>query len=137
MQRNWKGKNIDLSLLTNQIGNFFKTKDFEAIKGQSSLGYQIIAANSPYFKLEGHISLSIEGKSDDFIVKLELCNEKKRHAVRLPSLLETMFIGGYFSIRELKSREAWMKLEKELWQHIENVVFHLRDSSENATSTFK
>jgi hypothetical protein len=47
-----------------------------------------------------------------------------------------MFLGGYFSLRKLKSDEAWMKLEKELLQYIENVVFQLTGSSlsEDGTS---
>jgi len=137
MQENWISKNVDLALLTTRIGSFFKTRDFEAIKGEIPSGYQIFASNSPHFKLEGYVSVSVVGQPGDFVVKLDLCNEHKKHSFRLPSLIETMFIGGYFSLRSLKSREAWMKLEKELWQHIENCVLHLTGSSGNVTSPSK
>lgn len=137
MQKNWKGKNVGLALFTTYIGDFFKARDFEAIKGEIPTGYQIFAADSPYFKLEGYVSVSIEGKPEDFIVKVDLCNKQTKNVFLLPTFLVTMFTGGYFFLRKLKSDESWMKLEKELWQHIENVVLHLTGSSENVASRSK
>lgn len=137
MQKNWIGKDVDLAFFTTCIGDFFKAMDFEAIKGEIPNGYQIFAADSPHFKLEGHVSVSIEGKPEDFVVKVDLCNEQKKHVFRPPTFLVTMFTGGYFFLRKLKSEEAWMKLEKELWRHIENIVLQLTGSSENVTSRSK
>jgi len=137
MQKNWIEKNVDLALLTTCIGDFFKARDFEAGKGQIPTGYQIFAEDSPFFKLEGYVSVSIEGKPEDFIVKVDLCHEQEKHVFRLPTFLVIMFTGGYFFLRKSKSDEAWMKLEKELWQHIENVVLRLTGSSENVTSRSK
>lgn len=128
MQKNWVEKNVDLTELTTRLGDFFKEKDFEAIKGKTSTGHQIFAADSPYFKINGYVNITIEGKPNDFVVKLEHCGEDKRPPFR-SIFLAAMFGGGYFLSRRLKSEEAWMKLEKEFWRYVENVILHLTDSA--------
>jgi len=130
MQRNWTNKNVDLALLTARIGDFFKKKDFEAIKGETPTGYQILAEDSPYFKIQGYVSVTIEGKPEDFIVKLDHCVKRKRHS-RFSPFLEYMLVGGYFISRRLKSQEALIKLKGEFWKHVENAVLRSIDSAES------
>jgi len=72
MEKRWTDKNTDLATLTDRIGDFFKERDFEAIKGEIPSGYSILAENSPKFRLDGYVSVAIEGKPDDLSVKLEL-----------------------------------------------------------------
>lgn len=132
MQRNWKGKNVDLALLTTHIGNFFKAKDFEAIKGEKPNGHQIFAEDSPYFKINGYVSVAVEGTPNNFIVNFELCTEKKKRAFPHSILLESMIFGGYLLSRRLKSEEAWIKLKKEFWRHVENAVLHLSNSAKTS-----
>jgi len=131
LQRNWKGKNIDLGLLAARIGDFFKVKNFEAVKGEIPTGHQIFAEGSPHFKINGHVSVTIEGKPGDFAVNLEQCTDKKKRDFPHSIFLESMFIGGYFISRRLKSEEAWLKLEKEFWRHVENDVLHLSNSAKD------
>ena len=127
MQKRWTNRNIDLALFATRIGEFFKEKDFEAIKGESSGGYQIFAENSPYFRLEGYVSLAIEGGPNDFSVTLELCKRQKKRSFA-PILLTTMFLGGYFLSKRLRAEEDWMKFKKEFWTHLDNVVMSLGNS---------
>jgi len=136
MQRSWTGRNVDLALLTKRIGDFFKEKDFEAIKGQTPTSYQILAEDSPYFRLQGYVSVTIEGRPENFTIKLDLCAKKKKH-LRLSPFLLNMFGFGYFHLQELRSDEAWMKLEKEFWRHVENVVLHLTNTAETPTNLSK
>jgi len=131
MRRNWIGKNVNLALLTARIGDFFKERDFEAVKGETLNGYQILAENSRYFKLEGCVSLSIEGKPEDFVIDFGLCNPPKKHDFRLADSVMRMFTGGYFFLRRLKADEAWFKLEKDLWQYVDKVVLQLTGSSKD------
>ncbi len=131
MQRNWTKKNVDLTLLTARIADFFKEKDFEAVKGETSTGYQILGEDSPHFRIQGYVSVTIEGKPEDFTVTLEHCRDKKRSWYS-PFLL-TMLGGGYLMSRRLKSEEAWTKLEKELWKHVENAVLNTTNSAETLT----
>ena len=132
MQRNWKDKNVDLALLTTRIGDFFKEKDFEAIKGETPTGYQILAEDSPHFRIHGYVSVTIEGKPEDFTVKLDHCGNRDEHSWFSPFLLQ-MLGGGYLFLQRLKSEEAWMKLEKEFWRHAENIVLQLTNSAELST----
>lgn len=135
MQKKLKGKNVDLALLTTRIGDFFKAGDFEAIKGETPTGYQIFAEDSPHFKISGYASVTIEGTPDDFAVKLDLCKKERKHASPHSFLLEAMFFGGYFLKRKLKSEEAWLKLEKEFWRYVENVVLRLGSSAGSSVYT--
>jgi len=130
MQKSWKGKNIDLALFTTQIGEFFKAKDFEAIKGKIPNGYQIFAEDSPYFKVDGYVSVIVEGKPDDFVVKYDLCTGKEKRAFPHSLFLETMLLGGFFLKRKLKSEEGGLRLEKEFWRHVENIVLRLSNSAD-------
>jgi len=130
MEKRWTNKNVNLALLTTHIGNFFKEKDFEAIKGETSEGYHIFAEDSPYFTLDGYVSVTIEGKPDDFIVKLELCKKGKRRPFT-HGLLTRMFLSGYFLSRKLRSEEDWMKLEKGFWSHLDNIILYLNNSRDS------
>jgi hypothetical protein len=132
MQKNWKEKNIDLVLLTTRIGDFFKAKDFQAIKGEIPTGYQILAEDSPYFKINGYITVTVEGASNDFVVKFDLCTKDKNRGISPSMFLESMFIGGYFILKRLKSDEALLKLEKEFWIYAENAVLQLSNSAKDS-----
>jgi hypothetical protein len=134
MQKNWKEKNIDLALLITRIGDFFKMKDFNALKGEVPTGYQILAEDSPHFKIVGYVSATVEGKPDDFIVEFELCGDKSKHSLPRSIFLESMIFGGYFMSRKLKSEEAWLKLEKEFWRHVESAVLQLSNSAKNSAT---
>ena len=121
MEKRWTNKNTDLATLTDHVGNFFKERDFEAIKGEIPSGYSILAENSPKFRLDGYVSVAIEGKPDDFTVKLELSKEGKKGSTT-PILLSTMLLGGYFLKKRLRAEEDWMKLEKEFWKCMEELM---------------
>lgn len=130
-RRNWNGKNVDLELLTTHIGDFFKIHDFEAIKGETPTGYQILAENSPHFRMQGYICVTIDGEPNDFTVTIEKSTDKNKVNVPRFMFIEQMLFGGYLTLRKLKSNEAWLKLEEELWRHIENSVLQLTNSSKN------
>jgi len=130
MQKRWKGKKVNLALLTTRIGDFFKVKNFEAIKGKTPTGYQIFAERSPYFKIVGYVSVTVEGTPNDFVVKFDFCTNREKHSFPRSIFLETMLFGGYLLSRRLKSEEAKLKLEKEFWGHVENVVLQLGNSAE-------
>lgn len=132
MQRNWIKKDVDLTLLTTRISDFFKKNDFEAIKGETPTGYQILAEESPYFRIQGYVNVTIEGKPEDFTVKLDHCGNRDNRSWFPPFLLR-MLGGGYLLLQRLKSEEAWTELEKQFWRHVENVVLQLTNSAELST----
>ena len=134
MEKTWIDKNVDLGLLTTQIGNFFKERDFSAIKGETPSGYQILAEDSPRFRLDGYVSVTIEGNPDHFTVKLEPSKKEKKYS-NLPDKLTTMFIGGYFLLKRLRSEEDWMTLEKEFWRHVDNIMLYIDNSLPDSSSS--
>lgn len=134
MQKSWGNRNIDLGLLATCIGDFFKENDFEAVKGKTPNGYQILADDSPYFKLNGYVNVTIEGQPNNFTITLDLCGEKGK-GFRAGPLLMAMFGGGYFFLRKLKSEEDWVKLKKEFWRYVENSLPSLVNSAKSSSST--
>lgn len=136
MQKSWSNKNIDLELLVTCIGDFFKERDFEAVKGKTPNGYQILAHDSPYFKLDGYIDVTIEGQPNNFVITLNLRGRKGKDFGAGPFLM-AMFGGGYFFLRKLKSEEDWIKLEKEFWRYVENSLQSLVNSAKSSPCGFK
>jgi hypothetical protein len=130
MEKRWINKHVDLALLTTRIGEFFKRKDFNAIKGDTPTGHQIFAEDSLHYRLDGCVSVTIEGKPDDFVVKFELCSPEKKSSLISP-LLTQMFLSGYFLSRRLKSAEDWTKLERKFWIYVDNTILQLTSSSKN------
>lgn len=131
MQRNWTEKNVNLSLLATHIDNFFKEKGFETTREEVPTGYQILAENSQYFKIQGYVRVTIEGRPQDFNVELDHCGKQKYSG--FSSLLLRMIGGGYLVLRELKSEDTWRELEKQFWRHVENIVLRLSNSAEIST----
>jgi hypothetical protein len=134
VRKNWRNRDIDLELLATCIGDFFKEKDFEAVKGKIPDGYQILASDSPYFKLDGYVNVVIEGQPGSFDIELDLRGGKGKSFGVSPFLM-SMFGGGYFFLRKLKSEESWMKLEKEFWRYVENNLPSLTNSAKSSSST--
>jgi len=132
MQRSWEKRNVDLALLILSLSEFFKEKDFEAIRGQTKTGYQILACGSPHFKLQGDVTMTLEGKPENFMIELTL-STKKKQTFRLSPFLLSMLGGGYVTLQELKSREAWIELEKQFWKYTENTVLRLTNTAKNLT----
>ena len=121
MEKRWTNKNVDLVLLTTRIGDFFKERSFEAIKGETAAGYHIFAQGSPRYRLGGYVSVTIEGKPDDFTVKLELPKAEKKHS-STPILLTTMFLGGYLLKTRLRFEEDWNRFQKEFWSYLDGLI---------------
>lgn len=133
MERRWTAKNVNLELLTFKLGDFFKERQFEVLGEKTPENYQITAANSPIFKILGTASVTIEGKPEDFTIKLEM-REKRTRVSGFGSLLLRTFGGGYFYLQEVKSDEAWEKLEKEFWAHVENLILQLANTAKTSES---
>jgi len=129
MERRWVAKNVDLELLTNSIIDLLKTLDFEIVSGETTSEYAILAGNSPHFQIDGYVSVTIQGKPEDFTVKLELNKGEKKSSLFISPLLMTMIGAGFLLSKRFKSEEAWFQLEKEFWRYLENILLQLTESS--------
>jgi hypothetical protein len=126
MEKKFINKNTDIKTLTQHICNFLEGKDFEIMKGESENGYQIFAANSPHYRTRQVLNITIEGKPNNFTIKLEPAEKKKRKLTRSIWLMQ-MLGGGFLLAEQWKSEEAWTKLEKEFWNYTDNSMQHLAD----------
>jgi hypothetical protein len=128
MQKSFERK-TNLETLTKQIVRFFEAKKFEDITAlQNDDGYQIIAGNSRTYKLRSDLKVDIHKENDGFTISLNSLKETKRF--NFPMTLATMFGGGYFLLKDLKSDEAWVKIEREFWNHVHNVVKDTKDKDD-------
>ena len=115
------------SLLADRICQFFKSKEFDFTMIETDSGYQIIACNSPRYKIDNNVQVTINENSKDFIVNLELLKKKKRF--KFPIILSAMFGGGYFLLKDLKAGEAWDELKRDFWQNMKIIIPALKDST--------
>lgn len=126
MQRQWVGKNIDLTSLSKCIENFFKDKGFKITKDGSAPEYTISAKPQHSFGILEHVIVKILGNANDFLIEFST-SEHSRSVVKV-GFMTTMFGGGSLLLRGLKSQEALEKLEKQFWVYIEETVTHLINS---------
>jgi hypothetical protein len=130
MQRNYAGK-IDLLRLTKEIVQFFEAKKFEEITAlQTENGYQIMAGDSRAYKIRGGLRVDVREDTEGFSISLQLSKETERF--NYPMTLATMFGGGYFFLRNLKSDESWRKIEREFWRQTDNMITRAKEPFKTA-----
>jgi hypothetical protein len=127
MQKKWPKRNVDLKLLADRIGGFFKDKHFEAMSGETEEGYQIFAEGSPSYELAGYVEVTIREVKDDLSIVLSGTAAKRDD--RLASRLTTFFAGGYFFLRSMRFYEEWLRFEKDFWIYADRVIENLSDIS--------
>jgi len=128
VQKNWQNLHVDLDALTKQVIQFLDSEDFGTIIGEETeAGRKIIAGESSHHKMRDSISITIEGEPNDFSVKLETTKEHK--GSKVPMLIASMFGGGYFLLRDLKSEEAMLKFERDFWRKMNGMVIQAENSA--------
>lgn len=120
-ERTWTDRNVDLAAFTTHVGEFFKKNDFEAVKEKLEDGWKIEAQDSPIFKMEGVVIVTIEGDPNNLKVTLDRSGiEKKSHVNSM--FLTAAFGGGYFLLKRMKSEENWTLFQREFWRYVQNSV---------------
>jgi hypothetical protein len=127
MQKRWLKENVAIALLADRICQFFKSKEFDFTMIETDNGYQIIAGNSPRYKMNSNVQVTIDESSEDFILDLELLKKDRRF--KFPIILSAMFGGGYFLLKNLKSEESWGEFQRDFWQSMKIIILALKDSA--------
>ena len=123
MEDRWRGKNIDLSTLSERIVYFFTRKEFTASLHKRGQEYVIVATPQPFHGIAENIEVYISGTPDDFLVKFDAGSHSQAY-VRYGTLLSLIGLGLFVS-KGLRSLEQIEKLEKEFWIYVDETIWHL------------
>lgn len=127
MRDQWIGKNVDLALLSGRVENFFKVRGLKTVKEESGGKYEISVAPRNVRHTRGGIYIRIFGDPNNFSIEFH-GSERMHSSIRL-GLMTTLFGGGPFLLRSLRLQEAFEKIEKEFWAHVEETIARLVDSA--------
>jgi len=130
LQKNWIDRNVDLKLLVTEIGKFFTDNDFDVTANETESGYQLLARGSPNYEINGQVSVTVDGKPEEFSITIELQSESK--VFSYPIILTTIFGGGFLFRQFFRSDEEWMKLKRDFWQQIDGIVAWLSGSADTS-----
>lgn len=125
MQKIWTNQNINIQTLTKKITEYLEKEEFELTVYKEWEGYSIIAVNSPKHEIEGGITIQILGEPNNFLIKIEE-NKKEKDGYGIPPLLATMFGGGYFLLKRLKSQEKYIEFAREFWRNINKILNEIK-----------
>lgn len=132
MQKKWIRNNLDLSLLSDYIEEFFTRRQFRTKKTESAREITItVLPSHSTVGLKEPISVRIFGDSDDLKVDLK-ASELTSRSIRLGMLTKPLG-GGYFLLKSLKLQEELEKLEKEFWIYVEDRVAQLTGSAQRSS----
>lgn len=129
MRTQWVEKSLDLSMLVENIKQFFHDLDFEVSYEKVQEGY-VIQADSKISKLRLRINVNVLGGPDDFAVEF-LSGSKGGFFSRsmVAGYLTSMFGGGYLIRRSSERRELLDKVEGWFWKHVQVQVAELAGSA--------
>ncbi len=128
MEENYRGKNIDLSLLAGRIALFFGDKSFVTSTQQEEEKTVITAIPKPFHGIGERVNVEVCGNPNDFSVKF-LSGTHSRALIRFGSFA-SLITGGYFLLRGLKSQEEVEKLERKFWVYVDETVWFLLEHRE-------
>lgn len=121
MRKNWSNVDVDLDLLVSAVQDFFSDRRFlTTVEGSCSCGFVVRAEASDVYDVDGGVVVSINGGSGCLVVSFGF--EKERGDVAFSPLVMSFFGGGVFFVRRLRSDEDRVRLEREFWRFIDNVL---------------
>jgi hypothetical protein len=129
MEDHWKGRNVNLSILTDSIHQFFVENRYVSSINKSNGEHEIVVHPKTFHDIVEDISVKIDGQPNDFSIKF-ITSSRSRSFVVLGALA-TMFGAGFLTLKGLKSREALEKLQKVFWIYVDKKIWELTDSGES------
>ncbi|MDH5448224.1 MAG: hypothetical protein OEX01_04385 [Candidatus Bathyarchaeota archaeon] len=123
MEDRWQNKNIQLPILSDYIGQFFKQSGFSVSLNGFNGDYRITAQPKSDHSIAEDVHVSLSGNPNDFTVKF-IAGSRSRMLVRSGTILQ-LFGGGFLSLKGIKSQEALEKLERKFWIYVTEKVSQL------------
>jgi len=131
MNRPYKGRNVDLSLLSRWVERFFKKKEFRVTKETEEETFRIVARPTYVHEIVDTITVSVSGNSNDFVVKLYI-GTRSEVLMKIGQLASLFGLGVLF-LRGVKSDEAGETLQREFWVFVEEKIDFLTNSADSET----
>jgi hypothetical protein len=125
LQDQYKGKNIDLLVLSEKIARFFSEKELTVTKQEKEEKHIIVATPKPFHGITDKIEVDIYGNSNDFSVKF-VSGSRSNDLVRY-GRWASLITGGYFLLKGLRSQEELEKLERRFWIYVDETVWYLSE----------
>ncbi len=127
MRDSWKGKNVNLSVLSERIACFFESKKFATSLQRKNSEFIIVAAPQSFHGISEKIIVSISGNPDDFSINF-IGGSRSRSLILHGSFL-SLIGGGFFVLKGLKSLEEIEKLEEQFWIYVDQLIWYLTNST--------
>jgi hypothetical protein len=126
MERQWKGNNVNLSVLADSVARFFRESlcDVSIIESEN---YRMVVRPKQSSEIVGKIEIFVEGQPNDFSVRFD-AGSLSRALVRYGSLV-SLLGGGFFVLKGLRSQESLEKLEKRFWLYLSEEIWKLTNSA--------
>jgi len=135
MQRAWTNRNVDLNAFKEKIHEFFEKNGFDVIVNEYKNTYHLLASGSPNYRINGQISVTLEGTPQDFSIRLEHERKSREKKYSLPITLAASLGFGLLLREEYKSDEAFLDLRRDLWAFADRAVINLAGSAQASHDT--
>jgi len=129
MEKRYLRRNVDLSLLSERIVQFFREKGFKTLRKEEMGVRKIIVRPTHVHEIVERFAVYIFGSSNDFVVRLS-AGARSASFVKF-GLLITLFGGGSLFLRGVKSQEALEKLERDFCIYLEEKIDFLGNSAKH------
>ncbi|MEM3579652.1 MAG: hypothetical protein QXH40_01465 [Candidatus Bathyarchaeia archaeon] len=123
MKDSWKGKNIDLKVLSDCICQFFTNEGFDVSLKRKKEAYIITVFPKSFHGISEKIFVYIKGKPDDFTVEF-LPGPLLRH-LTLFTPFYSLILGGHLYLKGSRSLEKIDELERRFWRFVDEILVRL------------
>ena len=127
MRKQWSEKNVDLTLLREDVKNFFASKGFDVKAELLEEQYRILIKPRRMQEVLENITVSINGKTNNF--EIEFSAGQQGRSTILLGFLTTIIGGGKLVLKGLKSKDVVKKLEEDFWSYVERRIMALTNSA--------
>lgn len=119
MKYRWLNKDIDVFSVEGAVKAFLELKEFKTLVSEDQHSKKIIGITRNAEGLK-KVMISIEGSPRDIVVSF-LASETSQLMSKFSPVFN-FFGGGAFTLKGLKQREFYEKIEDEFWTYLEEFI---------------
>jgi len=123
LKEKWINDNVDLSVLSRNIAEFFGERKFSISLKEDRNGFTVVASPRNIHGIAENITVKISGSPNDFSVEF-VAGSRSNSLVRIGSFL-SLIGGGFLVSKGLDSLEKLEVLEKHFWIYVHRAVAEL------------